>query len=1080
MVTMPREPLRSQSGGRGGIATAISRPTDEADNIKVAVRVRPPLPKESGSECGLWLSGQQLAVGGKTQSARGDDEECSMPRMFTFDRILDAQANQAKVFEVTGVNVVQNALDGYNGCLFAFGQTGSGKTFTLYGNGCSAKAWEDEHSAGVVPRLARELFRKAAELDDEVRVLASFLEIYNERLRDLLLPSGASDDHLLRSASTDATTSLQLRQHPQHGVSVRGLTECPIANDQDLQVLVEMANRRRATGATNLNSHSSRSHAVLRLRLRRSTVVNNDEGVPWLSAVAEGDSGEAAPWLPRASEKTAVVHLVDLAGSERAKKACTSGSRRIEGVHINSSLMVLGQVIAALTDRNVKRHAPFRQSRLTHLLQDSLSGNSRTFMIATVSSALENVEETMSTLRFAASVKKVRTFAQVNVVDELTLAALMQQHPPPPPPPRLLRVPTPHWPGESHELAEQMCNSVLEGSMESTMFTSRLGPEDSLTSERHLSRVWSLSPDKLATDGTHDAASSSDPGDAGEAWEAASIVSGQSSLTATGRQRLDWARLQQLTKAGVMPSSFGHNLQEAALVVDDANQQAGADGVDGVEDPRYELCALLPLSSGPMEMAARKWQCREEGVWTATSVATLHKNLRRAQSSMQFGTNSLEGMPGFADVSALQACASDELGSHDGTSRNGGELALKGAQKTPRTWAARAAEIRAEVWRHAAATATAALGEPGLQSSASAPLNVSPSFEKLGLSAGGCIAEAPEARCRWLQAWLARKARHASAAAQAASAEGIASAKCPPQAMEVRRHRSCSNGPIPANWEKRMPALPRTQATRQSSKSGDVKAEVKVVGKDACVSPETRKAPVTARLTSSGSGGPRRRNSYAPESVNPWLHQTARFTSVEADTPATHSRLSKPAHCVGSLDLSDAAQEVQVDAPPHVQPRYGATEGDSCSRQTSARHLGMRAHPKNIGVHDDLLRHTKRDNPGPSPARERYVAATPSIQRTPRNWVVQHPSSHSPRGRVLAPRGAATSPLSVPDNCTTSPSRCSSGLAAVTPRSTRAMPITVSSAWNHCASPAAMAAHFVEGQPKTQGPDMCSYRAEAR
>eukprot|EP00929_Paragymnodinium_shiwhaense_P030380 TRINITY_DN17230_c0_g2_i1.p1 TRINITY_DN17230_c0_g2~~TRINITY_DN17230_c0_g2_i1.p1 ORF type:complete len:1505 (+),score=299.97 TRINITY_DN17230_c0_g2_i1:64-4578(+) len=483
-----------------------SKKDEDVDRIRVAVRVRPALHKPAGVfDCVLaapCVGHVSFSMKSNREFAPSDEEA---PRHFAFDAVFDTTASQADVFEGTGAAIVENALEGFNGCLLAYGQTGSGKTYTLYGGSQAAHSCGCGDSAGTIPRFVRMLFQRASEGGMKLEVAASFLEIYNERLKDLFaaaLPATSSsevlagrrrssdvevEDALLsafrgRRPSTQALgkaedkAGLQLLQHPKQGVYVKGLSEVTVTGEDSLQRLVDIAGRQRAVGETKLNSQSSRSHAVLRLQIDRqggddgplraaasSEAVTDEKPCPDEGAelgggpaerMAEGPTEkDASPSCLDGMKRSAVVYLVDLAGSERSKKAETSGARRIEGVHINMSLMALGQVISALSDKKLRHHAPFRQSRLTHLLQESLCGNSRTCLLATVSPLALDAHETLSTLRFAASAKKVKTHPTANLasVEQLTLSMLLEKFPAPPPPTNVMPQPLLGFGGQSQQ-----------------------------------------------------------------------------------------------------------------------------------------------------------------------------------------------------------------------------------------------------------------------------------------------------------------------------------------------------------------------------------------------------------------------------------------------------------------------------------------------------------------------------------------------------------------------------------------------------------------------------------------------------
>eukprot|EP00747_Dinoflagellata_sp_TGD_P211808 gnl/TRDRNA2_/TRDRNA2_84987_c0_seq1.p1 gnl/TRDRNA2_/TRDRNA2_84987_c0~~gnl/TRDRNA2_/TRDRNA2_84987_c0_seq1.p1 ORF type:complete len:799 (+),score=162.35 gnl/TRDRNA2_/TRDRNA2_84987_c0_seq1:104-2500(+) len=342
-------------------------------HVQVAVRIRPFLPRERpaerqaawvapGNQIHLKLNITQLAAPPKIDEKVFQYDHC----FSSVEQDVDGKpiVGQTEVYEAIGRQLLNNALEGFNGCLFAYGQTGSGKTYTVLGH---------ELDPGLVPRLTQELFSAGRE-DGEMRVSASFLEIYNEQLKDLLNPE------------LKRRNPLYVHQHPQLGVYVPHLTEAPVGSHSECMELLDFGSKIRATSQTNMNSTSSRSHALFILRI----------------ALPFQEEGKAQ------RIRSSTLNLIDLAGSERVKKSGAAGQRMREGQNINSSLSVLGQVISKLAEGKGK-HVPFRQSKLTYLLTDALNGNSKTLMVAAISPASGETEETLGTLRFASSVKKVRT-----------------------------------------------------------------------------------------------------------------------------------------------------------------------------------------------------------------------------------------------------------------------------------------------------------------------------------------------------------------------------------------------------------------------------------------------------------------------------------------------------------------------------------------------------------------------------------------------------------------------------------------------------------------------------------------------
>uniref|UniRef100_T1G9Z1 Kinesin motor domain-containing protein n=1 Tax=Megaselia scalaris TaxID=36166 RepID=T1G9Z1_MEGSC len=296
------------------------------------------------------------------------------PKTFAFDHCfysIDSNAEhfagQEIVFDSVGRDILENAFQGYNACIFAYGQTGSGKSYTMMGT---------QDAKGIIPRLCDELFETIAKKTTDhlqYKVEVSYMEIYNEKVHDLLDPKPNRQ-------------SLKVREHNVLGPYVDGLSQLAVTSYQDIDNLMAEGNKSRTVAATNMNAESSRSHAVFSVVLTQI-----------LTDVATSVSGE----------KVSRMSLVDLAGSERAVKTGAVGDRLKEGSNINKSLTTLGLVISKLADqsngknRNNDKFVPYRDSVLTWLLKDNLGGNSRTVMVATISPSADNYEETLSTLRYA-------------------------------------------------------------------------------------------------------------------------------------------------------------------------------------------------------------------------------------------------------------------------------------------------------------------------------------------------------------------------------------------------------------------------------------------------------------------------------------------------------------------------------------------------------------------------------------------------------------------------------------------------------------------------------------------------------
>lgn len=380
-------------------------------SVKVAVRVRPFNKREENLNSKLVTSvqGNQVLLDPPTPLSSATPEQPrpshnattesvlpgdrSRQQKFTFDYSYWSHnkqdhhfAGQDRVFHDLGSGVVENAFNGYNVCVFAYGQTGSGKTYTMMGNDNT----EDE--LGLIPRICKSLFSKmaasAASTEDSTsfRTEASYLEIYNERVKDLLGPSNA-DHHL------------KVREHPKDGPYVENLSKHLVMDYGEIKSLMERGNAVRTTAATNMNDTSSRSHAIFTVTFVKAGFI---DGLP--------------------TETVSKIHLVDLAGSERANASGATGQRLKEGGHINKSLVTLGSVISALAEASKNQNAnsgkrvfiPYRDSVLTWLLKDSLGGNSKTIMIATISPAEVNHGETLSTLRYANRAKNIINKPTIN------------------------------------------------------------------------------------------------------------------------------------------------------------------------------------------------------------------------------------------------------------------------------------------------------------------------------------------------------------------------------------------------------------------------------------------------------------------------------------------------------------------------------------------------------------------------------------------------------------------------------------------------------------------------------------------
>ncbi|XP_066565236.1 kinesin-like protein KIF1A isoform X2 [Amia ocellicauda] len=358
-------------------------------SVKVAVRVRPFNSREISrdSKCIIQMSGNTTTIINPKQPKEN--------KSFNFDYSYWSHtspedinyASQVQVYRDIGEEMLHHAFEGYNVCIFAYGQTGAGKSYTMMGK-------QEKDQMGIIPLLCEDLFSRINDSNNDngmsYSVEVSYMEIYCERVRDLLNPKNKGN--------------LRVREHPLMGPYVEDLSKLAVTSYNDIQDLMDSGNKARTVAATNMNETSSRSHAVFNIiftQKRRDADTDNT------------------------SEKVSKISLVDLAGSERADSTGAKGTRLKEGANINKSLTTLGKVISALAEvdsgpnknkkkKKVESFIPYRDSVLTWLLRENLGGNSRTAMVAALSPADINYDETLSTLRYADRAKQIRCNAVIN------------------------------------------------------------------------------------------------------------------------------------------------------------------------------------------------------------------------------------------------------------------------------------------------------------------------------------------------------------------------------------------------------------------------------------------------------------------------------------------------------------------------------------------------------------------------------------------------------------------------------------------------------------------------------------------
>ncbi|XP_005105008.1 kinesin-like protein KIF3A isoform X2 [Aplysia californica] len=348
-----------------------SQRMQDVDNVRVVVRSRPMNDKEKETSCVEVVKIEEVRGTVNVKNPQGMPSE--PPKTFTFDIVFGPDCKQLDVYNKVARPVVDCVLEGYNGTIFAYGQTGTGKTFTMEG----LRAIPEKR--GIIPNSFAHIFGHIAKAEGDTRFLVrvSYLEIYNEEVRDLL----GKDQH----------QRLEVKERPDVGVYVKDLSAFVVNNADDMDRIMTLGNKNRSVGATHMNMHSSRSHAIFTVTIECSE---------------KGPDGEQ-------HVRVGKLHLVDLAGSERQAKTGATGQRLKEATKINLSLSTLGNVISSLVDGK-STHIPYRNSKLTRLLQDSLGGNSKTVMVANIGPADYNYDESISTLRYANRAKNIKNRAKIN------------------------------------------------------------------------------------------------------------------------------------------------------------------------------------------------------------------------------------------------------------------------------------------------------------------------------------------------------------------------------------------------------------------------------------------------------------------------------------------------------------------------------------------------------------------------------------------------------------------------------------------------------------------------------------------
>ncbi|KAM9315664.1 kinesin-like protein KIF3C [Gastrophryne carolinensis] len=354
-----------------------------SEALKVVVRCRPISRKEEAAGYDSIVA-MDVKLGQVTiRNPRANHGE--LPKTFTFDAVYDANSKQTDLYDETVRPLIDSVLQGFNGTIFAYGQTGTGKTYTMQGH------WAESERRGVIPNSFDHIFTQISRSQNQqYLVRASYLEIYQEEIRDLLCK--------------DQSKKLELKENPDSGVYIKDLSSFVTKNVKEIEHVMNLGNQARSVASTNMNEYSSRSHTIFVI-----TIECSELGVDGQEHIRVGK-----------------LNLVDLAGSERQSKTGANGERPREASKINLSLSALGNVISALVDGR-STHIPYRDSKLTRLLQDSLGGNAKTIMVATLGPASHHFEETLSTLRFANRAKNIKNKPKINEDPKDTLLREFQE-----------------------------------------------------------------------------------------------------------------------------------------------------------------------------------------------------------------------------------------------------------------------------------------------------------------------------------------------------------------------------------------------------------------------------------------------------------------------------------------------------------------------------------------------------------------------------------------------------------------------------------------------------------------------------
>ncbi|XP_057648585.1 kinesin-like protein KIF21A isoform X16 [Chionomys nivalis] len=373
----------------------------DESSVRVAVRIRPQLAKEKIEGCHICTS----VTPGEPQVFLGKD------KAFTFDYVFDIDSQQEQIYTQCIEKLIEGCFEGYNATVFAYGQTGAGKTYTM-GTGFDVNIMEEEQ--GIISRAVKHLFRSIEEKKStaikngvpppEFKVNAQFLELYNEEVLDLFDTTRDID-------AKNKKSNIRIHEDSTGGIYTVGVTTRTVNTEPEMMQCLKLGALSRTTASTQMNVQSSRSHAIFTIHVCQTRVCPQIEAENATDNKMISESSQ----MNEFETLTAKFHFVDLAGSERLKRTGATGERAKEGISINCGLLALGNVISALGDKSKRAtHVPYRDSKLTRLLQDSLGGNSQTIMIACVSPSDRDFMETLNTLKYANRARNIKNKVMVN------------------------------------------------------------------------------------------------------------------------------------------------------------------------------------------------------------------------------------------------------------------------------------------------------------------------------------------------------------------------------------------------------------------------------------------------------------------------------------------------------------------------------------------------------------------------------------------------------------------------------------------------------------------------------------------